>query len=82
MPIFGYKAIADELSLVEDWDALISRYCGRGVDILYQRNAVGGHEDEATNTDGAFSWLNDALAGRYLLQEGCTIQNSPQGALD
>ena len=37
-----------------------------GVNILYQRNIVGGHSAEATNgRSAAVSWLNAVLNGTY-----------------
>lgn len=79
MPVFAYKAINDELSPVADSDLLIEWYCSKGVDIVYQRNTVGGHEAEATNGDAAaFAWLDAVLNGTYTVQSGCTVQNVTQ----
>ena len=75
MPIFMYKAIADELSRVQDTDALVDRYCGVGASILYQRNTIGGHGAEDINGDPrALEWLSSTLNGT-LHQSGCLIQN-------
>ena len=79
MPLFVYKAIADEFSKVEDTDALVNKYCTVGANILYQRNTVGGHIAEVTNGDAmAFEWLSSVLDGTYstmFSSQGCTIQN-------
>lgn len=75
MPLFAYKAVADEVSNITDTDALVNKYCEVGASILYQRNSVGGHEAEDINGDArAFDWLSRALNGT-LQQTGCLIQN-------
>ena len=78
-PLFIYKAIHDEVTLVADTDAYVERNCGVGVNILYQRNTVGGHMDEYTNgIPRAFAWLASVLDGTYATKYetvGCTIQN-------
>lgn len=75
MPMYVYKAVHDEYSVVEDTDALIARFCGIGANILYQRNVVGNHIDEETNGDqDAIDWLQSVFDGT-LNQQGCTIQN-------
>lgn len=75
MPLFVYKAIADEVSPIEDTDALVAKYCNIGANILYQRNSVGGHIAEEINGDQmAFEWLYSALTGT-LQQTGCLVQN-------
>lgn len=79
MPLFVYKAIADELSPVGDTDALVAKYCAVGANILYQRNTVGGHLAEDYNGDAsAFEWLSSVLDGTYSTlypSQGCTVQN-------
>jgi hypothetical protein len=75
MPLFVYQAIADEIGKIEETDALVSKYCAAGADILYQRNTVGGHSEEAVNGDArAFEWLSRVLDGTYS-STGCMIQN-------
>ncbi|RMX98433.1 hypothetical protein D0868_10092, partial [Hortaea werneckii] len=49
MPIFVYKAIADELTPIADTDKLVQSYCDVGVNIVYKRNTVGGHLAGQTN---------------------------------
>lgn len=74
MPIFAYKAIADEVSRVEDTDQLVSRYCEVGANILYQRNTVGSHTTESGNGEGrAMYFLDNVLAGTWT-HSGCTNQ--------
>jgi hypothetical protein len=75
MPLFMYKAIADELTPIEDTDVLVERFCGVGANILYERNTVGGHLDEETNGDQrAIEWLAKVLGGKYHHQ-GCTVKD-------
>ena len=75
MPLFVYKAIEDELTPVKDTDDLAQRYCSLGVNILYERNTVGGHIAEEINGDTrAFQWLSKVLEGVYD-HEGCTVSN-------
>jgi hypothetical protein len=85
MPMFVYKAIADEASLVGDTDALVDRYCGIGANILYQRNTIGNHIAEYTNgVARSFEWLSTVLDGTYSMVYsplGCTVQNVSVGAV-
>ncbi|KAG8160860.1 hypothetical protein KVR01_009124 [Diaporthe batatas] len=76
MPIFSYKAVEDEISVVQDTDALMEKYCNIGANILYQRNTVGDHGDEAVNgRPSALAWLSSVLGGTYAEDysaSGCT----------
>lgn len=75
MPIFAYKAIADEVSPIADTDTLVDRYCGVGANIWYQRNTVGSHTLEAVNGDArAFEFLTAVFDGFYHRTE-CLIEN-------
>ena len=79
MPLFMYKAIADEIAPTRDTDAVVAMYCGAGANILYHRNTVGEHVTEANNEDAmAFEWLSTVLAGTYadyFSTQGCTLRN-------
>ena len=79
MPVFAYKAIGDEFSMVADTDTVIERYCAVGANILYQRNTVGGHLAEFFNGhEQALAFLSAVLDGSYPTKYrsmGCTIQN-------
>ncbi|KAK1826633.1 lipase 2 [Podospora conica] len=46
VPVFVYKAVEDEMSLVEETDDMVKRYCDGGATVLYHRNTEGGHNDE------------------------------------
>jgi hypothetical protein len=79
MPLFVYKAIADELSPIGSTDALVRDYCNHGARIFYQRNTVGGHLAEEMNGDSrALEWLVCVLDGKECytgLGQTCTTQN-------
>lgn len=79
IPMFAYKAVADEISPIADTDNLITGYCSAGANILYQRNSIGGHSAEQTNGRAAASaWLDSVLGGTYSTTyntTGCTIQD-------
>ncbi|KAJ6086076.1 secretory lipase-domain-containing protein [Penicillium sp. IBT 16267x] len=78
-PIYAYKAINDEVSPIADTDALVERYCGIGVNILYERNTIGGHSAESINGHAsALKFLFSVLGGSYdqLYQTvGCTVRD-------
>lgn len=79
MPVFVYKAVHDELSKVDDTDALVDRFCKVGANILYHRNTAGGHNEELVNgRQRAFAWLSSVLDGSYgevYSTMGCTVVN-------
>ncbi len=79
MPVFVYKAIHDEYSLVGDTDSLVARYCAVGTNVLYQRNKAGVHLDEETNGDArALDWLSSVFDGTYATKyshQGCTVED-------
>ncbi len=79
MPMFFYKAIADELAPIKDTDEIVQKYCDVGVSILYHRNEIGGHVAEETNGDArAFEWLSGVLEGTSGLKNpgvGCIVED-------
>ena len=81
MPVYAYKAIHDEISVVADTDALVDRYCAVGAQITYVRNTVGGHVAEATNGFvGAFGFLGSVLSGSFNGTGGCVVTNVTIGS--
>ncbi|KAB5545811.1 lipase 1 [Coniochaeta sp. 2T2.1] len=78
-PLFVYKSVGDLISPINDTDKLVSKYCEVGVNILYERNNVGGHSAEATNgRPAAVAWLDAVLNGTYAelyATEGCRTEN-------
>ncbi|CAK7268046.1 hypothetical protein SEPCBS119000_002858 [Sporothrix epigloea] len=79
MPLFVYKAVGDEISPINDTDALVERFCGVGVNINYQRNSIGGHVAEGTNgIPAATAWLDSIFDGSFASSAnatGCFISN-------
>ena len=75
MPVFAYKAIHDQLSKVQDADALVEKWCEAGVNLRYERNTVGGHIAEITNGRGrAMDWLESVFEGTAEVK-GCVVQD-------
>lgn len=84
MPVYAYKAINDQISVVADTDALIDSLCAQGANILYERNTVGSHSAEQVNGNpAATAFLDAVLTGTYAesyVTTGCTIQNVTVGS--
>ncbi|KAK5163477.1 uncharacterized protein LTR77_010659 [Saxophila tyrrhenica] len=75
MPMLMYKAVADEITAIEDTDVMVDEYCKVGANIVYERNTIGGHLAEETNGDQrALEWLTQVLSGTYH-HKGCTVKN-------
>ncbi|KAK1753262.1 lipase 1 [Echria macrotheca] len=47
--IFMYHAIEDDMTPIGETDAVVQKFCDKGANILYHRNAWGGHNDELGN---------------------------------
>ncbi|KAK1452547.1 lipase 5 [Colletotrichum melonis] len=77
MPIYAYKAVQDELLPVQYTDAHMQRYCEASVDVLYQRNSIGNHEEELANgAPEAVKWITRWLNGDTTeVIKGCTVQD-------
>ncbi|KAI8625337.1 lipase 5 [Xylariaceae sp. FL1651] len=77
MPVFAYKAIADELTSITYTDDHIDRLCRVGANVLYQRNTVGMHEAEYfAVSPKALEWLGQVLDGiQPEPTVGCKIEN-------
>jgi Secretory lipase len=77
--LYVYKAVADEVSPVNETDDLVRRYYGVGVSVTYSRNRVGGHAAESLNGQpAAIGWLQSVLAGGVDVT-GCTIRDVAVG---
>ncbi|KAH7174890.1 esterase [Fusarium flagelliforme] len=77
-PLFIYQAIPDEITKISETDALVTRYCGVGADILFERNSVGSHYEEADNSYGAaVQWLTDLFNENQVPGKGrgCVIRD-------
>ncbi|KAM0424369.1 hypothetical protein ACHAPT_010516 [Fusarium lateritium] len=77
MPMFVYKAIADQFCPVDQTDATVKRFCGAGADITYERNTVGEHVSEIENgKPRAYKWLWSVFDESYKPStSGCEIRN-------
>ncbi|KAK7757901.1 hypothetical protein SLS62_000279 [Diatrype stigma] len=77
MPIFMYKAVADQFCPISLTDALVERFCSSGVDITYERNTVGGHVAEIENGNSrVIEWLWKIFDESYVPSaSGCTIRD-------
>ncbi|KAL4895275.1 secretory lipase-domain-containing protein [Aspergillus ambiguus] len=81
-PLFIYKAVGDEVSPVDDTDALVNKYCAQGARIEYQRDWVGEHVSEAiTGSASAMNWMSDRLNGKSV-EEGCQTKQVMLTELD
>jgi hypothetical protein len=94
MPLYIYKAIGDQLASVQDTDALVDKYCAEGtaaaarkeggVQILYERNTIGGHVAEEINADASAveflsKALNKDLGAGWPGSSGCVVRNVTVG---
>ncbi|KAK4183252.1 lipase 2 [Podospora australis] len=82
IPVFLYKAAADEMSGVEESDHLVETYCSQGSRVLYHRNQIGGHNDELWSgrlrtMDFLAHVLNDRRSANMTVPEvgECLTQN-------
>ncbi|KUJ23469.1 LIP-domain-containing protein, partial [Mollisia scopiformis] len=75
MPLFIYKAIQDEMSAVNETDALVQGFCEKGANVLYHRNSIGGHNQEL--------WQGRARAMDFLrmVLDGKSANETSSGAL-
>ncbi|KAB2099142.1 Lipase A [Alternaria gaisen] len=81
MPLFVYKAVADEISPIADTDALVDQFCGDGVSITYVRDAAGEHFTQAaTSFPDVINFLRARFAETPI--SGCSIRNEFLDALD
>jgi len=81
MPLFVYKAIADEISPIADTDALVEQFCGDGVSITYVRDAAGEHFTQAaTSFPDVINFLRARFAGTPI--SGCSIRTEFLDILD
>lgn len=78
-PLFVYQAVEDDVAPAKPVDNMVDSYCNGGANILYQRNSVGNHVDEADNgKPRAVAWLSSVFDGTHESKygfKGCTIQN-------
>lgn len=75
IPLFVYKAIADEISVVADTDTLIERYCGVGATIRYERNTASNHATELNLGRARALDFLDSIFSKTYNATGCSIVN-------
>jgi len=79
MPAFYYKAVHDEMTPVEETDALVAGFCKQGANILYHRNTLGGHNDELWSgrwrTYDYLASVLDGATNMTMPKTGCLTQN-------
>lgn len=81
MPIFAYKAVADEISPIADTDKLVQQFCDAGVSITYVRDSFGEHFTQAASSVGdILNFLTARFNGVPIT--GCEVRNSYLDALD
>jgi Secretory lipase len=74
-PLYIYKSIKDELSVVYDTDLLVSNWCSEGVPIEYLRDKDSEHIILLiTGAAGALLWLDDRFGGKPA-NSGCSVTN-------
>lgn len=72
MPLLIYKAGSDEVSPVNDTNALVDTYCAGGVDVEYKRDQTSDHVALALlGVPDAVLWLTDRFNGKKV-DKGCT----------
>ncbi|PLN85794.1 LIP-domain-containing protein [Aspergillus taichungensis] len=82
VPLFVYKAVGDEVSPIEDTDALVKQYCANGARIEYHRDWVGKHMSEAiAGSASALNWLNERMNGEEV-DEKCSTKQVVLSELD
>ncbi|KAK4034271.1 secretory lipase-domain-containing protein [Parachaetomium inaequale] len=76
MPVFAYKAINDETTLIGTTDDHVDRICRVGANVLYQRNTVGMHNEEyVSGGRRALGWLGQVLDGKHPEPNlGCKVE--------
>lgn len=82
MPVFAYHAVHDQLALIEKAEALFERFCGVHTSILLERNAIGDHITELTNSaPRAVEWLSSIFDGTYV-PKGCAVKDVSRGVAE
>ncbi|OBT61475.1 hypothetical protein VE03_09340 [Pseudogymnoascus sp. 23342-1-I1] len=75
MPMFIVKAVADEVSVVADTDALVKKLCSQGAQIQYVRDGLGEHVTELiTGAGDAMVFLKNRFDG-IPADAGCSTTN-------
>ena len=71
MPIYSYHGTADDVTPIEDTDALLQKYCKDGASVTSVRDVGVNHLDELyAGAQPAFDWLAQRMEG-LAVREGC-----------
>ena len=82
IPLFMYKSINDELSAVQDTDAVYAAYCAGGTNVRYQRDLLSEHALLLiTGIPSAILWLKDRM-NSVPVTPGCSEANVISSLLD
>lgn len=72
IPLLVYKSINDEVSLVNETDALVEQYCNAGANVEYKRDYLSDHATMAIlGVPDALLWLQDRFDG-VAVTSGCS----------
>lgn len=82
MPIYAYKGVQDEISVVADTDALINKLCSEGAQIEYVRDETTEHLSEIPiGSAGGLEFLVQRFAG-IPAKPGCSTRTEFNEGLD
>lgn len=75
IPLYVYKSTMDDVSVVADTDALVSKYCAGGATIRYVRDNFGNHLGElSAGQPGAINYVLGVFNGSFVQTPGCRTQ--------
>ncbi|KAE8344869.1 hypothetical protein BDV24DRAFT_160171 [Aspergillus arachidicola] len=82
IPLLVYKSVGDEISPVNDTDALVETYCNGGASVEYKRDELSEHASlEITGSADGLLWLMDRMNNKPV-QQGCTKSTAVTGLAD
>ncbi|KAE8155146.1 secretory lipase-domain-containing protein [Aspergillus avenaceus] len=82
IPLFVYKSVGDDVSPVNDTDAVVQTYCKGGANVEYRRDQLSNHAVLAgTGAPDAMIWLNNRMHNRPI-EPGCHTSTSLTSLLD
>lgn len=82
IPLYIYKSTADEISVVEDTDNLVDKYCADGASVQYIRDILSKHASLAViGAFKALAWLRDVM-DETELEKGCSRKTVLTSLLD
>ncbi|KAH8901246.1 LIP-domain-containing protein [Thozetella sp. PMI_491] len=76
LPYFVYAAFDDHVVGMAPVEAVVSKYCYSGANILFQQNTVGGHfAEEINGAPRALDFIKEVFGGTFLPATGCKTEN-------